>query len=208
MSRRRTNPPMPSTSFGLLLAEGGDEIAVCRALAGAASASICFWNAWGRGLPDQARLAINDPNFRFARSIGILLDVENDLNAAIQLAQETRQVFGAVDPCVHGVFSTGTPRVGVFLTPNGSDAGSIETLCRPAVRDAVLATCVDQLVVCAGAPHAGRVNARASEDKGWLRAYMGMLPISDLLFFQAFASGDIDADHHEFDSLRAFVLAL
>lgn len=38
---RRQNPPMPSTEFGLLLVEGGDEAAVCQLLAGQAFGQLC-----------------------------------------------------------------------------------------------------------------------------------------------------------------------
>lgn len=39
----RKNPPLPARPFALLLAEGGDEIAVCRVLAGSAAADLCCW---------------------------------------------------------------------------------------------------------------------------------------------------------------------
>lgn len=204
----RANPGMPATPFGLLLAEGGDEIAVCNVLAGNAATELCCWNARGRDLVNLARLAMADPNFRYARSVGILIDVEDNLVSAQQLATATLGVLGGTTPFVHGVLSETSPRVGAFLSPDGASPGSIETLCRQAVHDRALAACVDQLVACAGAPHANRSNARVAEDKGWLKAYLGMLPEPDLRFHQAFVSGGIDASHAAFDALRAFVRAL
>jgi hypothetical protein len=95
------------------------------------------------------------------------------------------------------------------LTPDGASIGAIETLCRRAVRDQNLAACVDQLVACAGDPHAAHGNPRAAEDKGWLRAYLGMTLDPDLRFYQAFAHPQgIDAMHPAFESLRTFILAL
>jgi hypothetical protein len=207
MSTPRT-PNMPATAFGFLLAEGGDEISVCRTLAGNAAATLCCWNVGGREFPKVAELAIRDPNYQHARSVGIILDVEHDLASAQKLASETLKVFGITDPVVHGKFTGGLPRFGVFLTPDGVQLGSIETLCRQAVQDRALAVCVDQLVTCAGTPHRNRMNARATEDKGWLRAYIAMLPEPDLRFHQSFIPNGIDANHAAFDSLRAFVLAL
>jgi hypothetical protein len=204
----RPRQRMPSTPFGLLLAEGGDEIAVCRVLAGSAGADLCCWNAGGRDLPNQARLALADPNFRFARSVGVVLDIEGDLAGTRHLAAETLAIFGATAPLVHGVLAGGPPRLGAFLSPDGLGPGSIETLCRAAVHDRALAACVDQLVGCAGSPHRDRANARVAEDKGWLKAYLGMLPEPDLRFHQAFVPGGIDADHAAFDALRAFVRSL
>ena len=47
----RPNPPMPAQPFGLLLVEGGDEEAVCKAVVGPAWAGLCCWNAQGREKP-------------------------------------------------------------------------------------------------------------------------------------------------------------
>jgi hypothetical protein len=205
---RRQNLPMPATAFGLLLVEGGDEFAVCRVLADQAWSGLCCWKADGRDLPNLARLAQNDPNFRFARSVGVVLDIENDVAAAQRLANDTLAAVGATGPAVHGVLR-GSPPLGAFLTPDGASPGAIETLCRQAVRDPRLAACVDQLVGCAGTPHAAHGNPRAAEDKGWLRAYLGMILDPDLRFHQAFDHPQgIDAQHAAFASLMAFVLAL
>jgi len=199
---------MPSAGFGLLLVEGGDEFAVCKILAGETWSQLCCWKADGRDLPNLARLAKNDPNFRFARSVGVVLDIEDNLSEAERLANETLAVLGATSPFVHGLV-TGSPRLGAFLTPDGANPGAIETLCRRAVRDARLAACVDQLVGCAGTPHATHGNPRAAEDKGWLRAYLGMISDPELRFHQAFTHPQgIDAAHTAFSSMREFVLAL
>jgi hypothetical protein len=205
---RRQNPTMPRSDFGFLLVEGGDESALCRNLAGA-SHSLCCWKVDGRDFVPLAQLAKNDPNFRFARSIGVVLDVENDLAAARAIAQDALNVFGATESFVHGEL-TGSPRMGTFLLPNDQDNGAIETLCRRAVRDQALATCTDALVACAGQPpHAANVNARANEDKGWLRAYLGMISPPDLRFHQALEHPQgIDLGHDAFAPLRAFVSAL
>lgn len=164
MSRHHI-PSMPATDFGLLLVEGGDERAICEILAGPAWSQLCCRNAGGRDLPGLARLAKNDPNFGFARSVGVVLDVEADVQAAHRLVQETLAVLGSTVPVVHGVL-TGSPRLGAFLSPDGASPGAIETLCRRAVRDQALSACVDQLLACAGSPHALHGNPQATEDKG------------------------------------------
>jgi uncharacterized protein DUF3226 len=206
---KRKNPSMPASDFGLLLVEGGDEDSICRILAGPAWGNLCCWKADGRDLPSQARLAKNDPNFRYARSVGVVLDIENDLAIARVLARETLAVLGATAPFVHGDLTGSPPRLGAFLTPDGTNPGAIETICRTAVRDRRLSACVDQLVSCAGIPHATHGNPRAAEDKGWLKAYLGMTPEPDLRFYQAFDHPQgIDAAHPAFAPLRDFILAL
>jgi hypothetical protein len=200
-------PPFPAQPFALLLVEGGDERAVCEHVAGpSAWAGIVCWYRSGRDdLPGLARLAALDPNFSHARSIGLVLDVEDNLAAATAVAARTLAVFGAASIPTHGVLFAGPPQLGVFLSPDGASHGAIESLCRQAVRNNALAACVDQLVTCAGAPHA--LVARA--DKGWLRSYLGMTGDPSLRFHQAFTSPDgIDPAHAAFDGLRAFLRAL
>lgn len=138
----------------------------------------------------------------------MVLDAENSVEDALALAEETLANVGVPGAAVHGVLS-GTPRAGVFVTPDGASHGAIETLCRRAVKDERLAGCVDALVACAGSPHADRINSRVAEDKGWLRAYLGMLAEPDLRFHQAFAHPQgIDVMHPAFAPLRGFLLAL
>jgi hypothetical protein len=205
---RRSNRQLPSSEFGLLLVEGGDELAVCEVLAGDAWRGLCGWNAHGRDLPSLARLATRDPNFAHARSVGIVLDVESDLETARRLAIETLDVLGATREFVHGAVR-GEPRIGAFLSPDGASPGSIETLCRRAVRDRSLADCVDQLVACAGTPHRAHGNPQAAADKGWLKAYLGMTLAPDLRFHQALRHPQgIDPAHPAFVPLREFILAL
>lgn len=204
MNRLQTFPAAP---FGLLLVEGGDERAVCEQVAGpAAWAGLVCWHRSGRDdLPGLARLAALDTNFVHARSIGVVLDAEDDLAGAQALAARTLAACRAAELPPHAAISGGSPRIGVFLSPDGASHGAIETLCRRAVRSAALAACVDQLVTCAGAPHA----LRARADKGWLRAYLGMTADPSLRFHQAFGAPDgIDAASPVFDGLRGFLRAL
>lgn len=204
---RRPNPPFSPAPFGLLLVEGGDERAVCEAVAGAGAwAHLRCWCASGQtDLPALGALAAADPNARFIRSVGVVLDIEDDLAKASAIAAKTLAAFGGSGAPSHGSLSAGPRPIGAFLVPDGANNGSIETLCRKAVRNATLAACVDALVSCAGSPHTNQ----ARGDKGWLKAYLGMLPDSSLRFHQSFAIADgIDPAHASFDPLRRFLLAL
>jgi hypothetical protein len=190
-----------------LLVEGGDERAVCQAIAGPAGWSrIVCWNAQGRDqLVKLAAVATLDPNFQQARAVGVVLDMEDDGVVAHDIAQRTLVALGASSAPAHGVFQGSSPQLGVFLSPNGVANGCIETLCREAVTDPKLAACVDALVVCAGGPH----SVQAHADKGWLRAYLGMCADPNLRFHQALvAASGINPAHAAFDPLRAFLQAL
>lgn len=202
-----TNPSFPAVPFGLLLVEGGDERAVCEAVAGPAAWSrLVCWNAQGRDrLVNVATLAALAPNFQYARSVGVVLDMEDDGVVAQDIAQRTLAALGATSAPAHGVLQGRSTRLGAFLSPDGLANGCIETLCRKAVSDKELAACVDALVLCAGAPH----SVQAHADKGWLRAYLGMCADPNLRFHQALvAASGINPTHEAFDPLRAFLRAL
>jgi hypothetical protein len=205
----RPKPELPSRPHAVLIVEGGDEGTVCEAVAGAATwADIRCRNALGRtNLVKEARLIALDGNLAFARSIGVLLDVEDDPIEALDIAARTLAVFGAAGAPVHATLSAGPRSLGVFFAPDGASHGCIETLCRAAVRDQALAACVDALVTCAGRPHAALKNPRAKEDKAWTKAYLSMLPDPDLRFHQAFSLG-WDPAHAAFDPLRRFLRSL
>ncbi|WP_437673937.1 DUF3226 domain-containing protein [Sorangium sp. So ce131] len=204
---RHANQPFPSAPFGLLLVEGGDERAVCEAVAGRSIwTGLTCWHGSGRNdLPALAALAASDPNFRFARSVGLVLDAEDNVAEAHTIASKAFAALGESGPPKHGQLSGSARPVGAFFAPDGVSPGCIETLCRQAVSNTSLSACVDALVVCAGSPHA--LQARA--DKGWLRAYLGMCADPGLRFHQALsqASG-IDPAHAAFDPLRRFLQAL
>jgi hypothetical protein len=204
---RRPNPPLPHHSFGLLIVEGGDERALCEAVAGPGIWSSLFcWTASGRSdLKTLALLARLDPGFIHARSVGLVLDVEEDPREALRLAQETLAVFGHTAPVTHGAM-TGQPlRLGAFLAPDGSTPGSIEILCRQAVREPKLASCVDALVQCAQP----KFPTTALAAKGWLNAYLAMLSEQQRIH-QAFdvLKGGLDASHAAFAPLRGFLHGL
>jgi hypothetical protein len=74
MSKRNT-PAFPGKPFGLLLVEGGDEEVLCKAIVEPAIwAELCCWKPEGGrdDLKRLARLAKLDPNFRHARSVGLV----------------------------------------------------------------------------------------------------------------------------------------
>ncbi|NRD47700.1 hypothetical protein D7Y27_32235 [Corallococcus sp. AB004] len=208
MSRpSKSPPPFPTKPFGLLLVEGGDEQKLCEAVAGASvwSGLVC-WKASGRAdLPSLAKLATRDPSFGHARSVGVLLDMEDNPVEAQALVQRILDALNVTTPFVHGAFVPGAaPKVGAFVSPDGQRTGSIDALCKQAVRNPALASCVDTLVACAGQPH----TTQARGMKGWLDAYLAMQP-EPLRLHQALSGSEIfDLNHAAFTPLRAFLQAL
>ncbi|WP_233602391.1 DUF3226 domain-containing protein [Corallococcus sp. CA047B] len=191
----------------MLLVEGGDEQKLCEAVAGPSvwSGLVC-WKASGRAdLPNLAKLATRDPSFSYARSVGVLLDMEDSPTETTKLVQETRDALKVTLPFVHGAFVPGAaPKVGVFISPDGQQTGSIDGLCKQAVCNPSLASCVNALVACAGQPH----TTVARGMKGWLDAYLAMLS-KPMRLHQALEDPQVfDLKHPAFDPLRVFLQAL
>jgi hypothetical protein len=204
----RANAPFPGKPFGLLLVEGGDEESLCKAVAGPMVwPELCCWKASGRDdLRALARAAKLAPNFMHARSAGLVLDAEDNPHAALRLAEETLAELGNSLPLTHGTVAGHPLRFGVFLAPDGKSAGSIEVLCRAAVRDPKVAACVDALAACATVPHP----TQALAAKGWTQAYFAMFPRPHRLqdAFDPKKGGSIDPTHLAFDSLQNFLRSL
>jgi uncharacterized protein DUF3226 len=203
---KRANPQTPASPFGFLLVEGGDERSACRFIVGdAAWTNLVCWKAEGRqDLPELATLAAKDANFALAHSVGVVLDAEDSLAAAQLIAIQTAAALGGTFSA-HGAFSTGTPKIGVFIAPDGQAPGCIETLCRPAVRSQKISACVHSFLACSSPAH----TTVGKRDKGWLHAYSSMLDDPDKRFFQTFSDAKgIDPSHGVFQPLRAFLLNL
>jgi hypothetical protein len=153
-----------------------------------------------------ARVAKLAPNFGYVRSVGLVLDTEDDPHAALKLAEEILAEFGNSLPLVHGTVAGQILRCGVFLSPDGQSAGSTEGLCRAAVRDLKVAACVDALVACSKVPHPTQARA----EKAWLQSYLAMFP-EPHRFHDAFDPKkglSIDPAHPAFDPLRNFLRSL
>ena len=55
---------------------------------------------------------------------------------------------GYAPPVAHGEFSGLLPSIGVFIVPDGSEPGAIESLCRRSVEGTDAALCVDEYMEC------------------------------------------------------------
>jgi hypothetical protein len=170
-------------------------------------AELCCWKASGRDdMKALARAAKLEPNFGHARSVGLVLDAEDDPHASLKLAGEVLAELGNRLPVAHGTVAGQPLRFGVFISPDGQTPGSIETLCRTAVRDPKVAACVDALTACAAAPHP----TQALAAKGWLQAYFAMFR-EPHRFHDAFdpkKGQSLNAAHPVFDPLRSFLQSL
>ena len=85
---------------------------------------------------------------RTLRSIGIIRDADDNPQGSFDSVCNSLRSVGYEPPAAHAEFSDATPSVGVFIVPDGSQPGAIETLCRHSVEGEDAAKCADEYMEC------------------------------------------------------------
>ena len=137
----------------LLLVEGRDEVNLFKALIerrGDAEPAIQVIDAGGKDrFPRRLRAIRTAAQTRSTlRSIGVVRDADDDAGSAFGSVCDHLRNVGYEPPAAHGEFSEAMPSIGVFIVPDGSEPGAIETLCRLSVEGTVAAGCVDEYIEC------------------------------------------------------------
>lgn len=172
---------MPSMERGitisedlLLLVEGRDEFHLFRKLI-----ESCFSDRPGIQVMDiggKTTLAKNLKTVHTAarsrpslRTIGVVRDADASAAASFQSVHDSVQQAGYTPPPTHAQFSDKNPSIGIFIVPDGSAPGAIETVCRRSVQDDEAASCVAAYMDCLEEHDALRSNNR---DKTFTHAYL------------------------------------
>lgn len=82
------------------------------------------------------------------RSIGIIRDADDNPKGSFDSICGSLLRVGYEPPAAHAKFSNATPSIGVFIVPDGSHTGAIETLCRRSVAGKAADKCVDEYIEC------------------------------------------------------------
>ena len=107
-------------------------------------------------------------------------------------------------PPAHGQFSDGPPRVGVFIVPNGTDDGMLETLCLHSVSTLPEFPCVDAYFQCLQAHQI----APKSLHKARAHAWLASRPEPDRRVGEAAQAGYWPWNSQAFDNLWAFLRSM
>ena len=139
----------------LLLVEGRDEVNLFDALlkhclGAPGKQDIQIIDAGGKDrfrrriLAIQAAAASHPP----LRSLGVIRDADDNAGTAFQSVCDALRYARYEPPRAHGEVSDGNPAVGVFIVPDGADAGAIESLCRRSVARVEASRCVEAYIDC------------------------------------------------------------
>lgn len=203
MTQRSYTCPVEATAA--LFVEGGDEIKLCRQLIG--PKPVFYRPLDGRTdqkIYDRIHSAMNDPNWRNIRCIGVLVDMEDDPTDTMRvLATVFKELALPIPPNPGTTHEQSGQRTGYYLLPDNRSKGSIESLLRQAAHPAT-AGCVDALFTCATNPGL----TTPQRDKAWVSAYASVRTCNGRLD-QLFGEQPVfDANHPALDPLRDFLRAL
>ncbi len=196
----------------LLLVEGRDEVNLFDALlkhclGAPGKQDIQIIDAGGKDrfrrriLAIQAAAASHPP----LRSLGVIRDADDNAGTAFQSVCDALRYARYEPPRAHGEVSDGNPAVGVFIVPDGADAGAIESLCRRSVARVEASRCVEAYIDCL--KDRGVLRSR-NEDKTFAHAYLaaGENPMARV--GEGARQGVWDFDSDAFAELSAFLRKL
>ena len=191
----------------LLLVEGRDEENLFRALIDRHLGAATGIQVIGAGGVDK--FPVNLDAIRTAararptlRSIGVVRDADDNAEAAFRSVCNHLRNAGYAPPAAHGAFSDVMPSIGVFIVPDGSAPGAVETLCRRSVEGTDAAGCVDQYMQCL---QAHDVMHSRNADKTFAHAYLAALDNPVARVGEGAQSGVWDFDSHAFAELSRFL---
>ena len=103
------------------------------------------------------------------KAIGIVRDADESAGSAFQSVANDVRTVGLRPPRGHGEYSRGNPSIGIFIVPDGSSSGAMETLIRRTVNGDATAECVNAYLNCLS--DSGVMSSR-NEDKSFVHAYL------------------------------------
>lgn len=139
------------------------------------------------------------------RAIGVVRDADDSARSSFQSVCDGLRNVGYQPPGAHGEFSNAELPIGVFIVPDGSRGGAIETLCRESVRAESVANCVDEYLACLTRHAALRSR---NEDKTFTHAYLAALEDPTARVGEGARQGVWDFQSPAFESLSRFIRAL
>ena len=106
------------------------------------------------------------------RAIGVVRDADDDARGAFRSICDNLRNAGYMPPRNHGEFSEAVPSVGVFIVPDGSASGAVETLCRRSREGDDVAKCAEAYMGCL-AEHGAMLSTNV--DKSFAHAYLAAM---------------------------------
>ena len=194
----------------LLLVEGRDEVNLFDALMKhclGAGPTVQVIDAGGKDrFPKNLRALSTAARARPSlRAIGVVRDADDDAAGAVGSVCDHVRNVGYEPPAVHGEFSDAVPSIGVFIVPDGTEPGAVETLCRRSREGDEVAKCVDEYLRCLDGNQAMR---STNEAKSFAHAYLAAMEDPVARVGEGAKQGVWDFESAAFAELSEFIRKL
>jgi len=140
------------------------------------------------------------------KSYAIVRDAEdNPASQGFESVCNSIQAAGHAPPNKISVFTNNSPKIGVFILPDCSEPGMLESVCLASVMTTELANCINNFLKCA---QASGIAYPKNETKAKTRAYLATADIAEAQVGRAAQAGLWRWDQPAFDQLKSFLQAL
>jgi hypothetical protein len=156
-------------------------------------------------LAEYLRTLTATPGFSDVTSLGIIQDAELSLDTTFQSVCNSLRKAGFSEPQQLAVPVIGKPNVSVFILPDCSNPGMLETLCLQAVSSDPVMSCIDQYLQCVQ-DLAGTEPSNPS--KAYLHTFLASRPEPGLLLGQAAHRNYLPWDSLAFNDVKQFIQTL
>jgi len=190
----------------LVIGEGVEEVRLFQALlrrVGVAGVAVEQYGGVDRLADYLATLRVR-PGFAGLVSLGVTRDADDDAAGRFQSVCGHLRRNGFVAPPAHARVVDGSPRVGVFVLPDGVRPGMLEDLCWDAVAEGPARGCIDAFLACLdGAQLHPKPLAKAR-----IHAWLSSRNVPDRRLGEAEQAGDVPFEHPAFDPVIRFLQSL
>lgn len=201
-------PPSPIHKPKLLIGEGEEEVRFFNALLRHLHRDNIQVEQYGgkNNLSAYLRTLVTPRvGFQNLTAIAITRDADQDAEAAFQSVCAALRRGGLSLPERHGEFTMHSPRVGVFIMPDGKNAGMLEDLCLAAQQADLAMSCVEEYFQCLAQ---AQYPLPENMSKARLHAWLASRKLPDKRLGEAAESKYFDWEDSAFDALKKFIIEI
>lgn len=198
--------PQAITQTKLLLGEGKEEVYFFNALL--QHLGIGSVQVEQAGSKDNFKNFITTlpvrPGFLRVEAVAITRDADDNMTSAFQSVCSALDRAGLERPKTVATYTTGKPRIGIFIMPNCLDGGMLEDLCLASVATDMAMPCMDEFFRCVEAGGRKPNNLAKARVHAWLASQVR----PDKRLGEAAQAGYWNWDDPAFNLLKQFLIHL
>ena len=145
----------------------------------------------------------NTPGFEKVTSLAIIQDADSDPQSRFNSICSTLKKCRLSVPDKIGLFTESTPKIGIFIIPDGKSEGMLESLCLSTVESKEKETmkCIDEFMECIEI----KSKKPKNKDKSRLQAFLAAVPKNPRSLGEAAKMDYWNFDSDKLDPLLEFV---